>query len=261
MALTGAFFVLFVIAHMYGNLKAFAGHDAYNEYAEHLRTVEPALPSPRSCFVVAASRPHRVRGRPHRVRAGVVASSTSRPHDQVRGAPDRPSVSRVQDDETGRTRTSPVPGVAPRELHHREGEREGGATNDPYLLVVDTFSVWWSTLLYLAAMVLLGLHLWHGTWSAAQTLGWTGSATVAVPRAWWPRSSRSPLPADSASHRCSSSSEWLGREASRLPHAGTASVAAWSDVRICRVDVACGDKSSRLVVARFLDAEPLPCAG
>ena len=30
---------------MYGNLKAFAGHDAYNEYAEHLRTIgEPMLP-------------------------------------------------------------------------------------------------------------------------------------------------------------------------------------------------------------------------
>ena len=30
---------------MYGNLKAFAGHDAYNDYAEHLRTLgEPMLP-------------------------------------------------------------------------------------------------------------------------------------------------------------------------------------------------------------------------
>ena len=30
---------------MYGNLKAFAGHDAFNEYAHHLRTFgEPMLP-------------------------------------------------------------------------------------------------------------------------------------------------------------------------------------------------------------------------
>ena len=30
---------------MYGNLQAFAGHDAFNEYAEHLRTFgEPMLP-------------------------------------------------------------------------------------------------------------------------------------------------------------------------------------------------------------------------
>ena len=37
MAVSGILFILFVLAHMYGNLKAFAGHDAYNEYAEHLR--------------------------------------------------------------------------------------------------------------------------------------------------------------------------------------------------------------------------------
>jgi succinate dehydrogenase / fumarate reductase cytochrome b subunit len=52
----------------------------------------------------------------------------------------------------------------------------GGPVNDPYVLVVDTFSVWWSTALYLAAMAALGLHLWHGTWSALQTLGWTTTA-------------------------------------------------------------------------------------
>ena len=45
MAVSGIVFIGFVLAHMYGNLKAFAGHDAYNEYAEHLRTFgEPMLP-------------------------------------------------------------------------------------------------------------------------------------------------------------------------------------------------------------------------
>ena len=32
------------------------------------------------------------------------------------------------------------------------------------------------TLIYLAAMVALGLHLSHGVWSAAQTLGLTNNA-------------------------------------------------------------------------------------
>ena len=45
MAISGAVFIGFVLAHMYGNLKAFAGHDAFNEYAEHLREIgEPMLP-------------------------------------------------------------------------------------------------------------------------------------------------------------------------------------------------------------------------
>ena len=45
MAATGVIFIVFVLVHMYGNLKAFAGHDAYNEYAHHLRSIgEPELP-------------------------------------------------------------------------------------------------------------------------------------------------------------------------------------------------------------------------
>ena len=45
MAVSGLVFVGFVLAHMYGNLKAFAGHDAFNEYAHHLRELgEPMLP-------------------------------------------------------------------------------------------------------------------------------------------------------------------------------------------------------------------------
>jgi succinate dehydrogenase / fumarate reductase cytochrome b subunit len=53
---------------------------------------------------------------------------------------------------------------------------QGGATNDPYNLMVDTFDVWWLTLIYVVAMLALGAHLHHGIWSAAQTLGWTGTA-------------------------------------------------------------------------------------
>ena len=45
MAGSGLVFIVFVLLHMYGNLKAFAGHDAFNEYAHHLRTFgEPMLP-------------------------------------------------------------------------------------------------------------------------------------------------------------------------------------------------------------------------
>ena len=52
----------------------------------------------------------------------------------------------------------------------------GGPTDDPYDLLVDTFQTWWLTLIYIAAMLMLGAHLHHGIWSAAQTLGWTGTA-------------------------------------------------------------------------------------
>jgi succinate dehydrogenase / fumarate reductase cytochrome b subunit len=45
MAGSGILFVLFVLMHMYGNLKAFAGAESFNTYAHHLRTLgEPILP-------------------------------------------------------------------------------------------------------------------------------------------------------------------------------------------------------------------------
>ena len=45
MAVSGLVFIGYLILHMYGNLKVFAGHEAFNEYAHHLRTFgEPMLP-------------------------------------------------------------------------------------------------------------------------------------------------------------------------------------------------------------------------
>ena len=38
--------------------------------------------------------------------------------------------------------------------------------------------MWWVVLIYLLALVALGLHLYHGVWSATQTLGWAGSAAA-----------------------------------------------------------------------------------
>jgi succinate dehydrogenase / fumarate reductase cytochrome b subunit len=46
----------------------------------------------------------------------------------------------------------------------------------PYENVVDTFSTWYGNVVYIVAMLALGLHVRHGVWSAAQTLG-VGSRT------------------------------------------------------------------------------------
>ena len=53
---------------------------------------------------------------------------------------------------------------------------QGGATNDPYNLMVESFDLWWMSVIYLLAMVALAMHLHHGTWSAMQTLGLTSTA-------------------------------------------------------------------------------------
>jgi succinate dehydrogenase / fumarate reductase cytochrome b subunit len=45
------------------------------------------------------------------------------------------------------------------------------AEGRPYHNVVVDFQVWWINLIYIVAVLALGLHVNHGFWSAAQTLG------------------------------------------------------------------------------------------
>ena len=40
-----------------------------------------------------------------------------------------------------------------------------------YQNLVGSFEVWWIVAIYLAAMVALALHIFHGTWSIFQTFG------------------------------------------------------------------------------------------
>jgi succinate dehydrogenase / fumarate reductase cytochrome b subunit len=174
MAVSGLVFVAFVLAHMYGNLKAFGGRVAFDEYADHLRTMgEPILPHAGAlwviravlvvslvvhvwCAVVLWRRARRARPQRYAVKKSIGASFGSRTMRWGGLALLLFVVWHLLNFSIGKVNVS------------------GGDTNDPYNLLVDTFSVWWMTLIYLAAMAVLGLHLRHGVWSAAQTLGWTG---------------------------------------------------------------------------------------
>ena len=176
MALSGIIFLGFVLAHMYGNLKAFAGHDAFNEYAEHLREIgEPMLPHAGLLWIL---------------RVGLIASLVVHVYCAVvlwRRAARARTTKYVVKKQTGATRASLLMRwggltillfLVWHLLNFSIGKVnvQGGATNDPYNLMVDTFDVWWLTLIYIVAMLALGAHLHHGIWSAAQTLGWTGTA-------------------------------------------------------------------------------------
>jgi succinate dehydrogenase / fumarate reductase cytochrome b subunit len=176
MAVSGIVFIGFVLVHMYGNLKAFAGHDAFNDYAHHLRELgEPLLPHEGALWII---------------RVGLIVSLVVhvacalvlwRRKERAR------TVKYVVKKNTSSTFSSHWMrwgGVALlvfivwHLLNFTIGKvnPQGGSTDDPYNLMVDTFDLWWMTLIYLAAMVALGLHLRHGTWSAAQTLGLTNNA-------------------------------------------------------------------------------------
>jgi succinate dehydrogenase / fumarate reductase cytochrome b subunit len=176
MALSGLIFVAFVLAHMYGNLKAFSGHEAFNDYAEYLRTMgEPLLPYSGALWIL---------------RLGLIVSLVVHVYAALvlwrRARTARTTPYQVKK-HTGATWASLLMRwggvtlllfVVWHLLNFTVGKVNvaGGPTDDPYVLLVDTFTTWWMTLIYLVAMAMLGAHLHHGFWSAFQTLGMTGSA-------------------------------------------------------------------------------------
>jgi succinate dehydrogenase / fumarate reductase cytochrome b subunit len=176
MAVSGLIFILFVLLHMYGNLKAFAGHDAYNEYAEHLRTLgEPMLPYAGFLWVMRL------------VLIVALVVHVYAAFTLWRRAKAARTTAYVMKKHTGATQASRLMRwggvtlllfIVWHLLNFTVGKVnvDGGPTNDPYNLLVDSFATWWLTLIYLVAMLMLGAHLHHGIWSAAQTLGWTSHA-------------------------------------------------------------------------------------
>ena len=176
MAGTGLIFVGYVLAHMYGNLKAFAGEAAFNDYAHHLRELgEPMLPY--SGFLWIARVVLLVSLVLHVYAAATLwrRARAARTSSYVVKKNKHSSVSSHWMRWGGLTL---LLFIVWHLLNFTAGKVnvQGGPTNNPYQLVVDSFEVWWLTLIYLVAMVALAMHLHHGVWSAGQTLGLTNSA-------------------------------------------------------------------------------------
>jgi succinate dehydrogenase / fumarate reductase cytochrome b subunit len=165
---------------MYGNLKAFAGHDAFNDYAHHLRTFgEPMLPYGGLLWVIRAVL---VVALVVHVTTAVILWRRAARARTVKYVVKKNKASSIS------SRTMRWGGltlllfIVWHLLNFTIGKVNisGGATDDPYNLLVDTFDAPWMTAIYLLAMVTLALHLHHGTFSALQTLGLTGNANARV---------------------------------------------------------------------------------
>ncbi|MCU1537647.1 MAG: succinate dehydrogenase [Humibacillus sp.] len=177
MAVSGALFVLYVLMHMYGNLKIFGGVRAYDDYALHLRTLlTPVLPFGgflwlfRAALIVALV---------------VHAYSAFWLWSRARGARTTRYVAKQAAQASVRSRMMRWGGVAllaflAWHLIHftwfKVNPGPDSVGDSAGLLYISSFKVWWVVLIYLVAMVALAMHLWHGVWSASQTLGWTTSA-------------------------------------------------------------------------------------
>jgi succinate dehydrogenase / fumarate reductase cytochrome b subunit len=165
MALTGIVFFGFVVGHMFGNLQLFLGPEALDAYAVFLRTflhgtgIWIARAVLLTCVVLH------------------IWTATTLTLDSWKA---RPQGYRVKTwrESTYASRTmvwsGPILGLFI--IYHVMHLTLGNAHPDfvpgeVYRNVVAGFSVPWVSGFYIAAMLGLGLHMYHGIWSMLQTLG------------------------------------------------------------------------------------------
>ncbi|MFF8828706.1 succinate dehydrogenase [Streptomyces sp. NPDC015131] len=173
MAVSGLIMIAYLVAHVMGNLKVFFGPGEFNAYGHWLRTMgEPVLHHEWGLWIarvvlltaviahaVSAYQLSRrdIRARPtpyvHRRRRASYATRTMRWGGVIVALF---IVWHILDLTTLTVNPNAQPG-------------------HPYENVVATFSTWYGNVIYIVAMLAVGLHIRHGFWSAAQTLG-AGSA-------------------------------------------------------------------------------------
>jgi len=173
MAVSGAIFVLFVIVHMFGNLKVYLGPEAFNHYAEGLRNFgAPFLGHEWFLWVFRV-------GLVLFLLIHVVAAwQTSRQSWSARGNKYRKKENLVFHYASRTMRWGGVVlllFVVYHILHLTTGTLHPDfVPGDAYHNFVTGFRSLPVVAVYGAATIALGLHLYHGIWSAFQTMGLDG---------------------------------------------------------------------------------------
>ncbi|MER6997876.1 succinate dehydrogenase cytochrome b subunit [Streptomyces sp. NPDC000410] len=169
MAVTGLIMLGYLVAHMFGNLKIFFGPGDFNAYGHWLRTMgEPFLHYEWALWIVRVV-----------LLAAVVLHGVSAYQLSRRDIKARPTAYvHKRRRASYATRTMRWGGIILglfivwhlldlTTLTVNENAQPG----HPYENVVATFSTPYGNAVYITAMLALGLHVRHGFWSAAQTLG------------------------------------------------------------------------------------------
>src|SRR3954451_1387414 len=169
MAVSGLIMLLYLVVHMIGNLKIFFGAGEFNHYAHWLRTVgEPFMHYEWTLWLIRIV-----------LVVAVVAHAVSAYQLSRRDI---------------RARPGKYVHKKPRASYATRTMRWGGIilalfivwhildlttltvnpraeAGHPYQNVVADFHTWYADVIYIVAMLALGMHIRHGFWSAAQTLG------------------------------------------------------------------------------------------
>jgi succinate dehydrogenase / fumarate reductase cytochrome b subunit len=162
--------LLYLVAHVIGNLKVFAGRESFNSYSEWIRTVgEPAVPHQTVLTIVRVV-----------LIVAVVAHfwAAALLWRQAKRARPQAYVTKKSVAQSYASRTMRWGGVIVLLfiVYHILDLTVGtvnpdGADSTPYDRLVASFQNPFITAFYVLALILLGMHLRHGIWSATQTLG------------------------------------------------------------------------------------------
>ncbi|HEY2458092.1 MAG TPA: succinate dehydrogenase cytochrome b subunit [Candidatus Acidoferrum sp.] len=167
MAVTGFILVGFVVAHLLGNLQIYLGPDKINQYSANLKSLPALLWSARITLLISVIL--------H------IWASAKLVAMQARARPIK-YVKKVNAHSTYASRTMAWSGpivlafIIFHLLHFTFGTVHPGGPFDEhnvYNNVVTGFQVWPVSLFYIVAMIMLCYHLYHGIWSAVQSLGFS----------------------------------------------------------------------------------------
>ena len=175
MAITGILLMGFVLVHMVGNLKMYLGSDDLNHYAEWLREMgEPVLPRTVLLWIM------RVGLAGAFVVHIVAAAQLTRMNQKAR--PDKYQSPRDYAAANFASRTMRWTGVIVGlfVIFHLLDLTWGQTGNDftrgeVYDNIIASFERVPVAIVYILANIALGIHLYHGSWSMFQSLGWNNN--------------------------------------------------------------------------------------
>jgi succinate dehydrogenase / fumarate reductase, cytochrome b subunit len=178
MAVTGLIFIGYVVAHMVGNLKMYFGAEDLNQYAEFLKKIAyPILPESAFLWIM---RPLLALALLLHVHAAYSLTMMNRRARPVRYQSHRDYVAANFASRTMRWTGIIVLLFIAWHLadltfgwvNPADGAVDAAGDKDVYAMVVASFERIPVAALYVVANLALGVHLFHGTWSLFQSMGW-----------------------------------------------------------------------------------------
>jgi succinate dehydrogenase / fumarate reductase, cytochrome b subunit len=163
MAVTGLIMIGFVIGHLAGNLLVFAGRDRINAYSAFLHSTGEVLWAVRIVLLVSVIL---------HITAAVQLTAIDKAARPIGYAKHQYAAATFASRSIRWGGVLLLVFIVYHLLHMTTGTVHPSFTpGDVYHNLISGLSVWYVAAFYIVAMIALGLHLYHGTWSSIKTLG------------------------------------------------------------------------------------------